>query len=107
MTSDFVVRPEAEADIDEAYQWYQSRSVGLGDRFLDAVEETIGSIRESPQRFPEKHREPDLSIRRALVDGFPYGVFFIWAEGADATRSPAAFATHSVHRTAHGFGRQR
>lgn len=85
MTSDFVVRPEAEADIDEAYAWYESRSAGLGDRFLDAVEETIALIGDSPQRFPEKHRDPDLAIRRALVDGFPYGVFFIWDEKADAT----------------------
>lgn len=85
MTSDFVVRPEAEADIEEAYAWYESRSLSLGDRFLGAVGETIALVREVPQRFPEKHREPDFSIRRALVDGFPYGVFFIWDEAADAT----------------------
>lgn len=85
MTSDFVVRPEAEADIEEAYVWYESRSTGLGDRFLDAVGETMIEVRKAPMRFPEKHREPDLSIRRALVDGFPYGVFFIWDETADAT----------------------
>jgi Plasmid stabilisation system protein. len=65
VTSDFVVRPEAEADINEAYVWYEGRSVGLGDRFLDAVEETIELVRDSPQRYPEKHREPDLAIRRA------------------------------------------
>jgi len=77
VTSAFVVRPEAEADIEEAHAWYENRAVGLGDRFLDAVEETIGLVRNAPQRFPEKHREPDLTIRRALIDGFPYGVFFI------------------------------
>lgn len=85
MTSNFVVRPEAEADIEEAYAWYESRSLSLGDRFLSAVGETIALVREVPQRFPEKHRVPDFSIRRALVDGFPYGVFFIWDEAADAT----------------------
>jgi len=85
VTSGFVVRPEAEADIEDAYEWYEKRSAGLGDRFLDAVEETIAFVRESPQRFPEKHRESDFSIRRALVDGFPYGVFFIWDDAADST----------------------
>ncbi|MGK2934967.1 MAG: type II toxin-antitoxin system RelE/ParE family toxin [Gemmatimonadaceae bacterium] len=85
MTSSFVVRPEAEADIEEAYAWYESRSMGLGDRFLAAVEGTLGLIREAPARFPVKHREPDFSIRRSLVDGFPYGVFFIWNEVAGAT----------------------
>jgi plasmid stabilization system protein ParE len=77
VTASFVVRPDAEADIDEAYRWYEERSVGLGTRFLDAVEATLELVRESPQRFPETHREPDLTIRRALVEGFPYGVFFI------------------------------
>ena len=85
MTSSFVVRPEAEADIEEAYAWYERRALGLGDRFLDAVDETIAFVREAPQRFPEKLREPDLSIRRAMVGGFPNGVFFIWDEAAEAT----------------------
>ena len=85
MTSSLVVRPEAEADISEAYAWYEKRTAGLGDRLLDAIEETIGHVRDAPQRFPEQHREPDFSIRRALVEGFPYGVFFIWDVRADAT----------------------
>ena len=79
MTSRFVVRPEAEADIEEAFGWYETRSSGLGIRFLDAVGITLEIVRESPQRFPSMHREPDLTIRRALLEGFPYGVFFIWA----------------------------
>jgi plasmid stabilization system protein ParE len=85
VTGDFVVRPEAEADIEDAYVWYEGRSPGLGDRFLGAVDETMELVRGAPARFPEKHREPDFSIRRALVDGFPYGVFFIWNETIDAT----------------------
>jgi plasmid stabilization system protein ParE len=85
VSSQFVVRPEAEADIDEAHEWYEGHSLGLGTRFLDAVEETLGWVRDSPQRFPVKHQEPDLTIRRALVPDFPYGVFFVWDEAADAT----------------------
>jgi plasmid stabilization system protein ParE len=94
VTSNFVVRPEAAVDIEEAHDWYESRSLGLGDRFLDAVGETIALVRDAPTRFPEKHREPDLSIRRALVDGFPYGVFFIWDEAADATSVIACMHAH-------------
>jgi toxin ParE1/3/4 len=84
VTSVFVVRPEAEADIEEAYQWYEDRSRGLGDRFLEAVEATLVLMQESPQWFPEKVRDRDLIVRRALVAGFPYGVFFIWDESRDA-----------------------
>lgn len=84
MTAFFAVRPEAEADIEEAFQWYEDRSPGLGRRFLDAVESSIDLVRTSPQRFPATHRDASLSIRRALVDGFPYGLFFIWDATADA-----------------------
>lgn len=78
MSGRFIVRPEAEADLDEAYTWYERRTKGLGARFLDAVGATFVAIQDSPQQFPELERQPDLVIRRALVDGFPYGVFFIW-----------------------------
>lgn len=85
MTPDFVVRPEAEAGIDEAYAWYENRSVGLGERFLDSVEQAIGLVCDAPQRFPAVHQEPDFTIRRALVERFRYGVFFIRDEASDAT----------------------
>lgn len=58
MTHDFVVRPEAEADIDEAYVWYERRTVGLGDRFLDAVGATLEIIQKEPLRFPESTASP-------------------------------------------------
>jgi plasmid stabilization system protein ParE len=98
VSSGFAVRPEAEADIEEAYGWYESRSRGLGDRFLDALDGTLESVRAAPQRFPELHREPDLAIRRALVGGFPYGVFFIWDEDADATSVIACLHARRDHR---------
>ena len=78
MTARFVVRREAEADLDEAHDWYERRSAGLGARLLDAFADIFAAIQEAPQRFPAVERQPDLTIRRALVDGFPYGVFFIW-----------------------------
>ena len=84
MSSVFVVRPEAEADIEEAFEWYEERSRDLGLRFLDAIEAALELVRTTPQRFPVKHREPDIVIRRALVAGFSYGLFFIWDERADA-----------------------
>lgn len=59
--------------------------MGLGLRFLDAVEDALAVVRGDPMRFPVLHREQELVIRGALVDIFPYGVFFIRDEVADAT----------------------
>jgi len=38
MVARFVIAPEAEQDISEAYAWYESRQVGLGEEFLNCVD---------------------------------------------------------------------
>ena len=38
MTPIFVVQPEAEAEISEAFRWYEDKRVGLGLEFVRIVE---------------------------------------------------------------------
>jgi plasmid stabilization system protein ParE len=80
VTSSFVIRPEAEADIGGAYGWYEDQSPGLGEEFLASVDESLAAIRQTPQRFPTVLREPDLAVRRARLRRFPYGIYYIWDE---------------------------
>lgn len=67
------VEPEAEADIEEAFAWYETQGPGLGSDFLAEIARTFLRIEESPERF--------AIIRgithRALVRRFPYAVFYI------------------------------
>ena len=37
MTPTLIVQPEAEADLAEAFGWYEGCRVGLGHEFLDEV----------------------------------------------------------------------
>ena len=46
-----VIRPEAEADVAEAFAWYEERRPGLGDRFLLSVEAVLAAI----ERYPESN----------------------------------------------------
>ena len=85
MITRFVVRPEAEADVAEGYRWYEGESPGLGDRFLAAVDAAMDGVRDAPQHYAVVHREPDVIVRRARLQRFPYAVFFIWDEAANAT----------------------
>ena len=66
------IRPNAEADVREARDWYQRRRPGLGDEFLLAVADAMIRLEESPLRFPVYHRD----FRRVLTERFPYKVFF-------------------------------
>ncbi len=66
------VRPSAAADIEDAHRWYEDRQPGMGEEFLQSVSATLEAIEQQPKRFPVVHRD----VRRALLQRFPYGVFF-------------------------------
>jgi hypothetical protein len=46
-----IIRPEAEADLAEARDYYESHREGLGTEFMRSVEETLGRV----SRLPESH----------------------------------------------------
>lgn len=68
----FIVRPLAEADLEDAARWYEDERAGLADRFLSDLDRTFARIRERPFQFPTVAGE----VRRALLHTFPYAVYF-------------------------------
>jgi plasmid stabilization system protein ParE len=67
-----ILRPEAVADLDEGYHWYESQLEGLGEEFMRAVEARLSAIAQQPETF----HSVTATTRRAMVRRFPYGVFF-------------------------------
>lgn len=67
------IRKEAEADIGEAYEYYESCRENLGSDFVLCVEESLDRI----SRNPNQHKVIHKNIRRALVKRFPYGIFYV------------------------------
>jgi plasmid stabilization system protein ParE len=68
-----IIRPDAEADIAAAYDWYEKQHEGLGREFVEEISAAIEAVQADPIRFPAIFR----TLRRALVHRFPYGIFFI------------------------------
>ena len=68
-----LIRPEAEAEIAEANQWYNLQAEGLGSEFLRAVEACLSALEREPLAYPKVHQQ----VRRALLRKFPYGIFFV------------------------------
>jgi plasmid stabilization system protein ParE len=64
--------PEADADLKEAFAWYESIHPDLGTRFAVAVQDAVEVIAHNPLSFQIVHSE----IRRVGVRRFPYGLFF-------------------------------
>lgn len=70
MTYPVHLRPEAEADLEEAANWYEQQRDGLGHEFLDTILSTLDSIAENPELYPLLHSD----VRRAVMQHFPFGV---------------------------------
>lgn len=62
----------ADADIEAAFEWYESEQSGLGLEFLDEVRAAYARILDGPFKYQELRS----GIRRALTRRFPYGIYF-------------------------------
>lgn len=68
----YVFHPEALNEYAEAVQYYTEQRVEIAQAFINAIEDTVYRIRESPTR----HAEIDEDVRRCMARKFPYGVLY-------------------------------
>jgi plasmid stabilization system protein ParE len=71
----YKVRAAAARDLDDAADWYREQAIDprVAIRFLLEVRATFETIAESPDSFPQVHRD----VRRCRVLAFPaYSVFY-------------------------------
>ncbi len=73
MTYQVLLRPEAELDIQDAFEWYEQRQKGLGSEFVRMVDSYFSKIQKNSIAYPTIHRE----TQRVLLRRFPYGVFYV------------------------------
>jgi toxin ParE1/3/4 len=76
MNYKLLIRPEAEFDIEEAFEWYEEQNSGLGSEFVRAVDISLATIGRHPLVYPLVYQE----VRRALIRRFPYGIFYLMEE---------------------------
>ena len=72
MTRQVVFRPEAEDEVLEAREWYETRRSGLGKEFAQAVDEIVSRIVDHPLAYQRAHKD----TRRAVLSRFPYAVYY-------------------------------
>jgi plasmid stabilization system protein ParE len=88
MAADLVFTPEAEADIADAYGYYEQQRPGLGEEFMRSLDAAIQLI----LRTPAMYRVIEAPFRRGLLRRFPYAVFYEYDAGV--------VTIHGVVRTA-------
>ena len=73
----FRVLDDARDDAVSAARWYEERQTGLGNEFLDALEQVLNRIQQSPDSFPAWDLSGGLGdVRQFLLARFPYVVVF-------------------------------
>ena len=72
MTYQLSLLPEVEEDAFAGYRWYEERSAGLGDQFLEALYNGIQDLPSNPLLYGVIHE----GIRRRLLRRFLYAIYF-------------------------------
>lgn len=62
----------AQAELDETFVWYEKQVIGLGYEFLDEFDKSVRLIIS----FSESFEEVAPSLRRCLINRFPYGIIY-------------------------------
>ena len=66
------VTKAARQDLQESYDWYETKLAGLGDDFISAVEDTIATIIE----HPESHAIFIDDYRKVNTRRFPFKLIY-------------------------------
>jgi hypothetical protein len=62
----------ARLEMGESARYYEDECPGLGDEFLNAVQRAVGFLKEHPEGAPVVSG----TLRRKLLDRFPYGLIY-------------------------------
>jgi plasmid stabilization system protein ParE len=87
MSLPVVLRDEAQAEFDEAFDYYEGHHPGLGVAFAERVQEVFDRLSANPLL----HAIVFADIRKAMVARFPYSIFY----RAEGTRVEVLDVFHS------------
>lgn len=79
MGSKIVFAPLAAIELDDAYDWYEEKSLGLGEDFLNVLDKAFEIISNNPLAAPSSRRK----YRDKIIDGFPYVIVYEFRKSDD------------------------
>ena len=93
------VLPEAEAELEAAARWYESKRAGLGAALLANVDEALAAVLDAPRGAPLWRK--GRPYRKFVLRRFPYVIFFVVQEHTVAVVAVA----HAKRRPGYWKGR--
>lgn len=74
MSYQLILRPDAEADIEDSFAWYEKEQAGLGVEFVFEVQD---SFLETILQRPLICQVVFGRTRRFIVNRFPHSIFYL------------------------------
>ncbi|MEP6465570.1 MAG: type II toxin-antitoxin system RelE/ParE family toxin [Parafilimonas sp.] len=72
MEYSIILCDEAKQDILEITKWYDLKSIGLGDRFIEYLDEAVSKLSKNPGAYSFLYDE----VRKIRLKKFPYIIFY-------------------------------
>lgn len=72
MVYKIILKPEAEKELLEALDWYDTKKEGLGVLLYNEISEVLNHIQNNPKHFQKVYRK----IRISFTTQFRYGVHY-------------------------------
>jgi plasmid stabilization system protein ParE len=77
MRYELVVQSEAIIEMQESFEWYETRRSGLGYEFIEEIEDGFEKLSQSPQHYSAV----DQVYRKLRIRRFPYLIVFEIEDG--------------------------
>jgi plasmid stabilization system protein ParE len=87
-----IISSKAQKEIAQAWDWYEDRQQGLGDRFVKELTNRFHKIEINPDRFPKRYK----NYHEATVLIFPYLIIYSINNRKKSVRIASVFHT-SLH----------
>ncbi|MEO6149463.1 MAG: type II toxin-antitoxin system RelE/ParE family toxin [Mucilaginibacter sp.] len=84
-----VLSSAALHDLQESYDWYEARLLGLGEVFIDNVEASINAITTNAEGYPIKFK----TYREIVVNKFPFVIIYEIVKESNVINIPHIFHT--------------
>ena len=68
----YVFHPEALKEYADAVRYYTEQRTEVAQAFINAIEDAVYRVRESPTRY----NAIDDDVRRCITRRFPYGILY-------------------------------
>lgn len=76
MAFTIIIKEEAHEEAVEAFNYYEEKQPGLGDRFLRSLESVYKNLYENPQHYGYINEDTNKIFRDVKLKKFPYVVVF-------------------------------